>query len=95
VIGQAIKIQSGRLFQHLPAAILNYHFAQTTLFFHISNTKKEELKIIILVKFFFFSVRNMKEKCGLSEVIVKNGGGRMLEQPLLMSSALPASARGV
>jgi len=43
-----------------PAAILNYHFAQTTLFFQISNTKKEELNIIILVKFFFFSVRNLK-----------------------------------
>jgi len=56
VIGQAI--QSGRLFQHLPAAILNYHFAQTTLFFQISNTKKE--KNTILVKFFFFSIRNLK-----------------------------------
>jgi len=43
-----------------PAAIINYHFAQTTLFFQISNTKKEELKIIILVKFFFFSVKNLK-----------------------------------
>jgi len=41
--------------------------------------------IIILVKFFFFSVRNLKLKCGLSDVIVKNGGGRMLAQPLLMS----------
>jgi len=91
VIGQAI--QSGRLFQHPPAAILNNHFAQTTLFFQISNTKKEELKIIILVKFFFFSVRNLKEKCGLSEVIVKNGGGMMLEQPFPMSSALRACAR--
>jgi len=39
VIGQAI--QSGLLFQHPPAAIFNYHFAQTTLFFLISNTKKE------------------------------------------------------
>jgi len=29
----------------------------------------------------------------LSEVIVKNGGGRMLEQLLLMSSALRARAR--
>jgi len=48
-----VKIQSGRLFQHPPAAILNYHFAYTTLFFQIFNTKKEELKIIILVKFFF------------------------------------------
>jgi len=36
--------------------------------------------IIILVKFFFFSVRNLKEKCGLSE------------EPLLMSSAFRASA---
>jgi len=35
-----VKIQSGRLFQHPPAAILNYHFAQTTLVFHISYTKK-------------------------------------------------------
>jgi len=43
VVGQAI--QPGRLFQHPPAAILNYHFAQTTLFFQISNTKKEELKL--------------------------------------------------
>jgi len=40
-----LKLQSGRLFQHPHAAILNYHFAQTTLFFHISNTKKEELEI--------------------------------------------------
>jgi len=31
----------------------------------------------------------------LSEVIEKNGGGRMLEQPLLMSSALRASARNL
>jgi len=85
VIGQA-KIQSGRLFQHPAAAILNYHFAQTALFFQISNTEKEELKIIILVKFFFF---------GLIEVIVKNGGGKMLEQPLPMSSALWASARSL
>jgi len=95
VIGQAI--QSGRLFQHPPATILNYHFAQTTLFFQISNTKKDkkkELKIIILVKF-FFSVKNLKEKCGLSEVIVKNGGRRMLEQPLPMSSALRARARSL
>jgi len=52
VTGQ-VKIQSGRLFQHPLAAILNYHLAQTTLCFQISNTKKEELKIIILVKFFF------------------------------------------
>jgi len=52
-------MQSGRLFQHPPTAILNYHFAQTTLFFQISNTKKEELKIITLVKF-FFSVGNLK-----------------------------------
>jgi len=59
VTGQA-KIHFGRLFQHPPAAILNYHFAQTTLFFQITNTKNEELKIIILVKFFFFSVRNTK-----------------------------------
>jgi len=81
VIGQAI--QSGRLFQHPPAAI------------QISNTKKEELQIIILVKFFFFSVRNLKYKCGLSEVIVKNGGGRMLEQPFPMSSTLRASARSL
>jgi len=51
VIGQAM--QSGRLFQHPAAAIHNYHFAQTTLFFQISNTKKEDLKIIILVKLFF------------------------------------------
>jgi len=29
-----------RLFQHPPAAILHYHFAQTTFFFQISNTKK-------------------------------------------------------
>jgi len=55
-----LKIQSGQLFQHSPTAILNHHFAQTTLFFQISNTKKEELKIIIPVKFFFFSVRNLK-----------------------------------
>jgi len=48
-----LKIESGRLFQHPPAAILNYQFTQITLFFQISNTKKEELKIIILVKFFF------------------------------------------
>jgi len=53
IIGQAI--QFGRLFQPLSyifslvstssrglAAILNYHFAQTTLLFQISNTKKEE-----------------------------------------------------
>jgi len=31
----------------------------------------------------------------LSEVIVKNGGGRMLEQPLLMNSTLWASARSL
>jgi len=31
----------------------------------------------------------------LSEVIVKNGGGRMLEQPFLMSSALRACARSL
>jgi len=90
-----LKIPSGRLFQHPLAAILNYPFAQTTLFFQISNTKKEELKIIILVKFFFFSVRNLRQKCGLSEVIVKNGGGRMLEQQLPMSSALRARARSL
>jgi len=52
VIGQA-KI-------HPSAAILIYNFAQTTLFFQISNTKKEELKIIILVKFYFLVVRNLK-----------------------------------
>jgi len=57
VIGQAI--QSGRLFQHPPAAILNYHFAQTTLFFPISDTKKDELKILILVKFFTIDFRNL------------------------------------
>jgi len=39
VIGQAI--QSGRLFQHPLASVLNYHFAQTTLFCQISNTKKK------------------------------------------------------
>jgi len=32
---------------------------------------------------------------GLSEVIVKKGGGKMLEQPVLMSSALWASARSL
>jgi len=31
----------------------------------------------------------------LSEVIVKNGGGRMLEQPLLMSTAPRASTRSL
>jgi len=29
---------------------------------------------MILAKFSLFSVRNLKYKCGLSEVIVKNGG---------------------
>jgi len=33
--------------------------------------------------------------CGLSEVIVTNGGGRMLEQPVLMSSALRVFPNGL
>jgi len=59
VIGQAIKIQSGRLFQHPPAAILNYQFAQSTLFFQISNTKKR-IKNYSTSQVLLLSVRNLK-----------------------------------